>query len=169
MMFKNSAPRNSMSKPAQFSFTADLFMLQAILRSEDASASPKKPEYTFPSNCYRQVIEWLLAGSSELGLKPFEDVTIDSSPGEVRVTFPSSSEEDRMHRFFEMFNQKRRLAQGVDPNFPPMPDIYQGGKKPVHHVIHRYLACIEHAFDGESNVIPVPIGPNGNDFEFRCF
>ncbi len=160
--------RSSLSKPAQFSFAADLFMLQAILRSEETDNNPKGPEYVFPSSCYRQIVGWLLTGAEEVGLEPFEGVTTQRDSTEVRITFPSRAEEDRMHRFFEMFNQKRRQAQGVDPSFPPMPDIYQGTAKPVRHVIERYLVCIENAFDGDSNVVPVPIGPDGAEFNFQC-
>lgn len=160
--------QNNLSKPAQFSFAADLFMLQAILRSEDPGRDSGMLEYVFPTSCYRQIMGWLLSGAKEIGLEPFEGVAVLRSSGEVRITFPNPAEEDRMHRFFEMFNRRRMQAQGVDPSFPPMPDIYQGNEKPVQHVIERYLYCIETAFDGDSDVVPIPSGPNGEEFVFKC-
>ncbi|UUZ74929.1 hypothetical protein LP414_22700 [Polaromonas sp. P1(28)-13] len=134
--------RNSLSKAAQFSFAADLFMLQAILRLEEAGDKSWQLEYVFPYNCYVQIIDWILNNADQLGLEPFNGVTTESGPTEVRVTFPNEDEQDKMHQFFQMFNQKRKQAQGVDPSFPPMPDIYQGGEKPVIHVIQRYLALL---------------------------
>jgi hypothetical protein len=160
--------RNSMSKPAQFCFAADLFMLQAILRSEEQGGKSWLLEYVFPRNCYLQVIEWILNNASQIGAAPFVGVTSDADSTEVRVTFPNEVEQDKMHKFFEMFNQKRRQAQGVDSSFPPLPDIYQGNSKPVTHVIQRYLVLISEAFDGESNHIEIPIGPNGAELSFRC-
>lgn len=159
--------RNTLGKPAQFSFAADLFMMQAILKSEGLGENLKEREYAIPLNCYRQIFAWLLSGAKEIGLAPFDEVATERTATEVRITFPSKSEEDRLHRFFELFNQKRRQAQGVDASFPPMPDIYQGTAKPVLHVIERYLAFIEGAFDGEVNVVPVPIGPKGAEFDFE--
>lgn len=160
--------RNALSKPAQFSFAADLFMLQAILRSEGEYNNRGRLEYVFAPPCYRQVIDWLLNSAEEIGLKPFDGVKTQRNAAEVRITFPSPAEEDRMHQFFAMFNQKRRQAQGVDPSFPPLPDIYQGKAKPIVHVIARYMANIERAFDGEADVVPVPVGPNGAEFNFQC-
>lgn len=160
--------RNSLNKPAQFSFAADLFMLQAILWQEEAGNKSWQLEYVFPRNCYVQVIDWVLDNANQLGLEPFIGVTIDSDATEVRVTFPNKDEQDKMHLFFEMFNQKRKQAQGVDPSFPPMPDIYQGGEKAVIHVIKRYLALITSAFNGDSDVVEIPSGPRGAEFTFRC-
>jgi hypothetical protein len=160
--------RNRLSKAAQFSFAADLFMLQAILRSEGDDDSPDVLEYVFPCSCYRQVIDWLLTDGEPIGLKPFEGVITKRDATEVRITFPSPAEEDRMHRFFAMFNRKRQEAQGVDPSFPPVPDVYQGMSKPIEHVTKRYMVKIEMAFDGEADVVPVPVGPSGAEFEFQC-
>ena len=131
--------RNSLSKPAQFSFAADLFMLQTILRSEESDGdNPWQLEYTFPQICFIQIIEWVLDNPEQLGLQPFVGVRIESGVNEVKITFPNEDEQDKMHKFFTMFNQKRKQAQGIDRSFPPMPDIYQGGPKPVVHVIKRY-------------------------------
>jgi len=160
--------RNALSKSAQFSFAADLFMLQAILRSEEAGNKPSQLEYVFPRNCYLQVVDWLLANINQLGIEPFNGVTTKRNFGEVRVIFPNEVEQDKMHRFFELFNQKRKQAQGVDPSFPPIPDVYQGEKKPVTHVIQRYMALITSAFDGDSDVVPIPSGPRGAEITFRC-
>ena len=160
--------RNSMSKPAQFSFAADLFMLQAILRFDETGEKPWQLEYVFPRNCYLQVIDWILDNTNQLGIEPISGVTTKSDSTEVRITFPDEKEQDKMHRFFEMFNQKRKQAQGIDPSFPPMPDIYQGGNKPVIHVIKRYLALIAKAFDGDADVVQIPSGPMGSEFTFHC-
>ena len=73
-----------------------------------------------------------------------------------------------MHKFFEMFNFKRKQAQGVDLSFPPMPDIYQGGRKPDLDSIKRYISSIESAFDGDSNVVDIPSGPNWQVSKFHC-
>ena len=160
--------RNSLSKPAQFCFAADLFMLQAILRLEETGDKGWQLEYIFPRNCYIQVIEWILDNTNQLGIQPISGVATKSDPTEVRITFPDEKEQDKMHLFFEMFNQKRKQAQGVDPSFPPMPDIYQGGEKPVIHVIKRYLALITKAFDGDSDVVQIPSGPRGAELTFQC-
>lgn len=160
--------RNSLSKPAQFSFAADLFMLQALLKADGLGGAAWESEYVFPTNCYRQVVEWLLSEAPQLGLEPFAGVKTTRNATEVRVQFPSEAEQDKMHRFFEMFNAKRVQAQGLDPSFPPMPDVYQGESKPVDHVIRRYMALIAAAFDGDTSVVPIPVGPNGQEFDFHC-
>lgn len=143
-------------------------MLQAILRSEEAGDNSGLLEYVFPRNCYAQTIGWILNNADQLGLEPFNGVTTESDSIEVRVIFPSEDEQDKMHRFFQMFNQKRRQAQGVDPSFPPMPDIYQGEAKPVIHVIQRYLTLITDAFSGDADVVHIPSGPRGAEFTFHC-
>jgi len=161
--------RNSLSKAAQFSFAADLFMLQAILRSEENNGGkPWQLEYIFPRACFNQIIDWILANPDQLGLEPFAGVRIERNFSEVKVIFPNEDEQDKMHTFFTMFNQKRKQAQGHDRNFPPMPDIYQGGAKPVVHVMKRYMALIGDAFDGDSDVVMIPSGPRGEEIEFRC-
>lgn len=161
--------RNSLSKAAQFSFAADLFMLQAILRSEENNGGkPWQLEYIFPRACFNQIIDWILDNPDQLGLEPFAGVRIERDFSEVKVIFPNEDEQDKMHTFFTMFNQKRKQAQGHDRSFPPMPDIYQGGTKPVLHVIKRYMALIGDAFDGDSDVVMIPSGPQGEEIEFRC-
>lgn len=160
--------KNSLSKPAQFSFAADLFMLQAILRSEESGDKGWRLEYVFPHNCYEQVIDWVLNNVSQIGFPPISAASTKIGPNEMRVTFPDEKEQDKMHLFFEMFNQKRKLAQGVDPSFPPMPNIYQGGGKPVIHVIKQYLSYIAEAFNGDSNIVKIPSGPRGAEFTFHC-
>lgn len=161
--------RNSLSKPAQFSFAADFFMLQAILRSEEGDGdNPWRLEYTFPRACFIQIIEWILDNPEQLELQPFMGVRIESDVNKVKVTFPNEHEQDKMHQFFTTFNQKRKQAQGLDQSFPPMPDIYQGGPKPVVHVIKRYLSLIGDAFDGDSDVVMIPSGPRGAEVAFRC-
>lgn len=161
--------RNSLSKPAQFSFAADLFMLQAILKAEEGEVkNPWQLEYTFPRACFIQIIEWILDNPEQFGLQPFTGVRIERGDHEVKVTFPNEDEQDKMHKFFTMFNQKRKQAQGHDRSFPPMPDIYQGGPKPVTHVIKRYLSLIEDAFDGDSDFVMIPSGPHGAEIVFRC-
>lgn len=160
--------RNALSKPAQFSFAADLFMLQTMLKADGLEGASPELEYVFPPNCYRQVVEWLLSEASQLGMEPFHGVRTTRGAAEVRVLFPSEAEQDKMHRFFEMFNAKRKQAQGIDPSFPPMPDVYQGKPKPVDHVVSRYMALIAAAFDGDINVVPIPVGPNGEEFDFCC-
>jgi hypothetical protein len=160
---------NSLSKPAQFSFAADFFMLQAILRAEEGDEdNPWQLGYTFPRVCFSQIIEWILDNPEQLGLQPFVGVRIESGVNEVKITFPNEDEQDKMHKFFTMFNQKRKQAQGIDQSFPPMPDIYQGGPKPVVHVIKRYMALIGAAFDGDSDVVMIPSGPLGAEIAFRC-
>ena len=164
-----SGARNSLSKQAQFSFAADLFMLQAILKLEEFGNGPQQLEYTFPRNCFLQVIGWLLDNPAQIGVSEFRDVIHEyTSADEVMVKFPSEREQDKLHQFFESFNQKRRQAQGIDQSFPPLPDIYQGQKTPEAHVIHRYMHQIREAFDGDSRVVEIPIGPNGAEFTFRC-
>lgn len=160
--------RNSLSKPAQFSFAADLFMMQALLRSEGESTEYGELEYVFPTSCYRQVIQWMLFSAAEIGLAPFEDVNIKRSASEVVIKFRDKTDEDRMHNFFELFNAKRRQAQGVDRSFPPLPDVYQGGNKPDVDIIRRYTAWIVSAFDGDENTVPIPVGPKHAEFIFHC-
>jgi hypothetical protein len=161
--------RNSLGKPAQFSFAADLFMLQAILKAEEGDVeTPGLLEYTFPRACFIQIIEWILDNPEQLGLQPFTGVRIERGVNEVKVTFPNEDEQDKMHKFFTTFNQKRKQALGHDRSFPPMPDIYQGGPKPVAHVIKRYLSLIEDAFDGDSDFVMIPSGPRGAEIVFRC-
>lgn len=161
--------RNSLSKPAEFSFASDLFLLQAILQSEKGDGDkPWQLEYTFPQACFNQIIEWILNNPEQIGLQPFIGVKIERDITEVKVIFPNEEEQDKMHEFFTMFNQKRKQAQGHDRSFPPMPDIYQGGPKPVVHVIKRYMVLIGEAFDGDSDVVMIPSGPHGQEFEFRC-
>lgn len=158
-----------MSKPAQFSFAADLFMLQAILKSEDGTANEWQLEYLFPWSCYRQIIEWILNNSTQVGVSEFEGVKfVHESANHVKIIFPNEREQDKMHKFFEMFNFKRKQAQGVDRNFPPMPDIYQGGSKPDVDSINRYIYSIEEAFDGDSNAVDIPSGPNWKVIKFPC-
>jgi len=160
--------RNALSKPAQFSFAADLFMLQTMLKGDGPGDTTSELEYVFPTNCYRQVVEWLLSEAPQLGLEPFAGVRTTRGATEVRVLFPSGAEQDKMHRFFEMFNAKRKQAQGIDASFPPMPDVYQGESKPVDYVLRRYMALIAAAFDGDTNVVPIPVGPDGEEFDFHC-
>jgi hypothetical protein len=161
--------KNSLSKPAQFSFAADLFMLQAILRSEEGHEhKPWQFEYTFPRSCFNQIIGWILENPEQLGLQPFMGVQLERDFSEVKVIFPNEDEQDKMHTFFANFNQKRKQAQGQDRSFPPLPDIYQGGPKPILHVIKRYIVLIEEAFDGDSDFVMIPSGPQGDEIEFRC-
>lgn len=161
--------RNSLNKPAQFSFAADLFMLQAILRLEEGYEDKSLLiEYTFPRACFYQIIDWILGNPHQIGLLPFEGVLIHHDVNEVKVTFPNEEEQDKMHQFFTIFNQKRKESQGFDKSFPPMPDIYQGGPKPVVHVIERYMALIADAFDGDSDIVLIPSGPHGAEFEYKC-
>lgn len=161
--------RNSLSKPAQFSFAADLFMLQAILRSEQADGSNDwHLQYTFPQVCYKQIIEWILDNPEQIGLETFREVLIKQDGDQVMVTFPNEEEQDKMHTFFTMFNETRKQAQGFDLSFPPMPDIYQGEPKPLVHVIKRYIALIGDAFAGESDIVMIPSGAQGAEIEFRC-
>jgi len=69
--------RNSLSKPAQFSFAADLFMLQAILRSDqDEEGNNWQLQYTFPRACYKQIIEWILDNPDQIGFETFNGVLI---------------------------------------------------------------------------------------------
>jgi hypothetical protein len=143
-------------------------MLQTILKADGPEGATSELEYVFPTNCYRQVVEWLLSDAPQLGLEPFDGVKTTRGAVEVRVLFPSEAEQDKMHRFFEMFNAKRRQAQGIDPSFPPMPDVYQGESKPVDHVVRRYMALIAAAFDGDISVVPIPVGSNGEEFDFHC-
>jgi hypothetical protein len=49
-----------------------------------------------------------------------------------------------------------------------MPDIYQGGSKPDVDSIKRYIYSIEEAFDGDSNVVDIPSGPNWQVIKFYC-
>lgn len=168
-MFNRRPPPNSMSKPAQFSFAADLFMLQAILKSEDGKSNDWQLEYLFPWSCYRQIIEWILSNGTQVGVSEFEGVKfVHESSTHVKIIFPNEREQDKMHKFFEMFNFKRKQAQGVDRSFPPMPDIYQGGRKPDVDSIKRYISSIESAFDGDSNVVDIPSGPNWQVSKFQC-
>ncbi len=161
--------RNSLSKPAQFSFAADLFMLQAILRSDqDEEGNNWQLQYTFPRACYKQIIEWILDNPDQIGFETFNGVLIEEDGNEVKVTFPNEEEQDKMHTIFTMFNEKRKKAQGFDRSFPPLPDIYQGGPKPLVHVINRYIALIGDAFEGDSNFVMIPSGAQGAEIEFRC-
>lgn len=95
-------------------------------------------------------------------------VQLERDFSEVKVIFPNEDEQDKMHTFFANFNQKRKQAQGQDRSFPPLPDIYQGGSKPILHVIKRYIVLIEEAFDGDSDFVMIPSGPQGDEIEFRC-
>jgi hypothetical protein len=167
---RSKMSRNSLNESAQFSFAADLFMLQAILRSEEGNVGEKhcQLEYTFPRACFNQIIHWILNNPEQLGLKPFVGVRVERDFSDVKVTFPNEDEQDKLHTFFTMFNQKRKQAQGHDRSFPPMPDIYQGGSKPVVHVIKRYIALIKDAFEGDSEIVMIPSGPQGDEIEFRC-
>lgn len=160
--------RNALSKAAQFSFAADLFMLQTMLKADGPGGATSELEYEFPINCYRQVVEWLLSEAPQLGMEPFVGVRTARDAAQVRVLFPSEAEQDKMHRFFDMFNAKRKQAQGTDPSFPPMPDIYQGKSKLDDYVARRYMALIAEAFDGDTNVVAIPVGPNGEEFDFHC-
>jgi len=157
-----------MSKPAQFSFAADLFMLQAILKSEDEKSSDWLLEYLFPWSCYRQIIEWVLKNGGQIGVSEFEGVkAIHESSTHVKIVFPNEREQDKMHKFFEMFNFKRKQAQGVDRGFPPMPDIYQGSSKPNIDAIKRYIYSIESAFDGDTYMVEIPAGANWKFHKFE--
>ncbi len=168
MFFSQRPQPNSMSKPAQFSFAADLFMLQAILKSEDGKSKDWQLEYLFPWSCYRQIIEWILNNGTQIGVSEFEGVeAIHESATHVKIVFPNEREQDKMHKFFEMFNFKRKQAQGVDRSFPPMPDIYQGGPKPNVDAIKRYIYSIENAFDGGSQVVEIPSGANWKFHKFE--
>lgn len=85
---------------------------------------------------------------------------IQESATHVKIVLPNERQQDKMHKFFEMFNFKRKQAQGVDRSFPPMPDIYQGGPKPNVDAIKRYIYSIENAFDGDLQVVEIPSGAN---------
>lgn len=170
-MFNRRPPPNAMSKPAQFSFAADLFMLQAILKSEEGKGKSNdwQLEYLFPWSCYRQIIEWILNNGTQVGVSEFENVKcLHESSTHVKIVFPDEIEQDKMHSFFQMFNMKRRQAQGIDPSFPPMPDIYQGHPTPDIDSIKRYIYSIEEAFDGDSVVVNIPTGANWKVHSFRC-
>lgn len=156
-----------MTKQAQFSFTADLFMMQTLLRV-NLGEPLEQHEYVFPTRCYRQVVEWLLENVSQVGIEPIQGFTVKRGVSEVRVTFPNEDEQDKMHRFFEKFNEKRRQAQGIDSTFPPMPDLYQGDAEPDIHIVGRYTVQIMEAFDGESSTVCVPVGPDREEFAFSC-
>lgn len=158
-----------MHKAAQFSFAADLFMLQAILRTEDVTSIGRERAFIFPMACYNQIVGWLLENPQQIGLTPFEGINVEFSPGEARVTFPSEEEEDKMHRFFEMFNRNRQQAVGVDPTFPPMPDVYQGQSQPQQEIIDRYIQDIYQAFAGEADWVEVPTGPNQRTSKYNCY
>ena len=122
----------------------------------------------FPWSCYRQVIEWILENGNQVGVSEFENVKyVHESAIHVEIIFPNELEQDKMHKFFEMFNYKRKQAQGVDQHFPPMPDLYQGGSKPDLDSIRRYIYSIEEAFDGDSNLVDIPVGPNREVFKFH--
>jgi hypothetical protein len=167
-MFNRRPPPSSMSKPAQFSFAADLFMLQAILKSEDGTANEWQLEYLFPWSCYRQIIEWIINNSAQVGVSEFENVKfVHESSTHVKIIFPNEREQDKMHKFFEMFNFKRKQAQGVDRIFPPMPDIYQGGSKPNMDAIKRYIYSIKNAFDENSHLVQIPAGVNWKFHKFE--
>ena len=154
-----------MSKPAQFSFAADLFMLQAILNIEDENW---QLEYLFPLSCYRQIIEWVLNNGRQVGVSEFEDVNVvHERSTHVKIIFPNEQEQDKMHKFFEMFNFKRKQAQGVDKQFPPMPDIYQGSSRPDVYLIRMYISSIEEAFDGDTKIVEIPVGENRKIFKFQ--
>lgn len=158
-----------MSKQAQFSFAADLFLLQAILFHEDKAKkdSSYQLEYFFTWTCYGQIIEWLLKNGPEVVGSEFAGVqSIHDSPTHVRVIFPNDDEQDKMHLFFEKFNMKRKQAQGIDLTFPPMPDIYQGQSTPNIESIKRYILSIEKAFDGNSNEVEIPIGSSQKFYSF---
>lgn len=168
-MFNSMSSPNSLSKPAQFCFAADLFMLQAILKSVEESDSDWQLQYLFPWSCYRQIIEWILRNGPQIGVSEFENVKcLHESSTHVRIVFPDEKEQDKMHRFFETFNMKRKQAQGIDPSFPPMPDIYQGRPTPDIDSIKRYIYSIEEAFDGDSEVVNIPSGPNWQVHRFQC-
>lgn len=157
-----------MSKPAQFSFAADLFMLQAILKSADGKSHDWLLEYLFPWSCYRQIIEWILNNANQIGVSEFQGVVvIKESATHVKVVFPNEDEQDKMQKFFEMFNFKRKQVQGLDRSFPPLPDIYQGESKPNIEAIKRYICSIENAFDGDAQVVEIPAGSNWKFHEFE--
>jgi hypothetical protein len=158
---------NSMTKPAQFCFAADLFMLQAILKSEEKHDTRWQLEYLFTRGCHLQIIEWLLNNGPQIGVSEFVGVRcINEGPTHVRVVFPNEEEQDKMHEFFEIFNFKRKQAQGIEQDFPPLPDIYQGGRKPDVESIRRYILSIEEAFEGGSTVVEIPSGPNRQVFRY---
>ena len=73
-----------------------------------------------------------------------------------------------MHKFFTMFNKKREQSQGLYRSFPPMSDIYQGGQKPVVNAIKRYISLIGDVFDGDSDLVMIPSGPQGAEITFIC-
>jgi hypothetical protein len=124
-------------------------------------------EYLFTWTCYIQVIEWLLKnGPSVVGTKFVGVQAIHASDTHVRVIFPNDEEQDKMHLFFEKFNLKRKQAQGIDPSFPPMPDIYQGRSTPNIESIKRYMLSIEEAFNGNSNEVKIPIGSDQKIYSF---
>jgi hypothetical protein len=113
MFFSQRPQPNSMSKPTQFSFAADLFMLQAILKSEDEKSNDWQLEYLFPWSCYRQIIDWILNNVTQIGVSEFQGVeAIRESSTHVKIVFPNEREQDKMHKFFEMFNFKRKQTQG---------------------------------------------------------
>ena len=168
MIFSQRPQPNSMSKPAQFSFAADLFMLQAMLKSANGKSHDWQLEYLFPWSCYRQIIEWILNNGPQIGVSEFQGVdVVNESSTHVKIVFPNEHEQDKMHKFFEMFNFKRKQAQGLDRSFPPMPDIYQGESKPNFEVIKRYIYSIENAFDGDTQVVEIPAGANWKFYEFE--
>ena len=161
--------QNSMNKQAQFSFAADVFLLQAILFHEDKANKniSYQLEYLFTWTCYKQIIEWLLKnGPSVVGSEFMGVQAIHTSATHVRVLFPNDEEQDKMHLFFEKFNMKRKQAQGIDLTFPPMPDIYQGQSTPNIESIKRYILSIEKAFDGNSNEVEIPIGSSQKFYSF---
>jgi hypothetical protein len=161
--------KNSLSKPAQFSFVADSFMLQAILNSEVIDqAESSKFAYIFSRICFMQTIEWVLNNPDQLGLQEFIGVRIERGVREVKVIFPNEEEQDKMHQFFTVFNQKRKQALVFDRSFPPMPDIYQGASRPNINVIQKYLAQIGEAFEGNLDVVMIPAGSGGNEIPFNC-
>ena len=103
------------------------------------------------------------------GVAEFENVKfVHESATHVKIIFPNEREQDKMHGFFESFNFKRKQAQGADRSFPPMPNIYQGGRKPDVDSIKRYIYSIEEAFDGDSDVVEIPSGPNWQVYRFQC-
>jgi hypothetical protein len=84
-----------------------------------------------------QTIEWVLNNPDQLGLQEFIEVRIERGVREVKVIFPNEEEQDKMHQFFTVFNQKRKQALVFDRSFPPIPDIYQGASRPDINVIKK--------------------------------
>jgi hypothetical protein len=122
----------------------------------------------FPWSCYRKIIAWILNNGTQVGISEFEGVKfVHENSTYVKIIFPNEREQEKMHKFFDMFNFKRKQAQGVDRGFSPMPDIHQGGSKPNMDAIKRYIYSIKNAFDGNSHLVEIPAGVNWKFHKFE--